>query len=163
MRAAVIYLLAVAAAALAPRALQTPVPPSLTSCGGAINWTTVTFSPAIPIAGQPVVLNVTGLATSSVLTGGAGNISAYLWDQVVFEGAITACDQNQTLDIDGLASVTFNGVACPLAAGAPASLSLSLVIPSAASGIGAVGVIVNASDGSSLTNDAFCLNATITF
>ncbi len=122
----------------------------------------MSFTPAQPVAGSLVSLATVGAATSAV-SGGAGNVTAFLWGSPVFEGAISAIGLNQTLDIEGIVSLTFNGFAGALAAGAPASLSFSIVVPSIAEGMGAIGVIMNSTDGGAAGDLAFCLNLTLTF
>jgi len=82
-----------------------------------------------------------------------------MYEANVFSAPVSACGQNQTIDILGLASLTVNALACPLAAGAPAAISLALVVPEAAKGLGDVTVIVNTTAASGAI--AFCLNLTV--
>ena len=152
-------LLALCAAALAA-AQDPPPPPVLAGCGGAVAWSSLSVSPAQPKAGLPVVLNATGAASAAVGTGGTGNVTAYLWGMNVWSAPVAACGANQTLDVDGFATLTFNGLACPLAAGAPAALSVSLTVPAIAAGMGQIAVVVGAYEGSELD---FCLNMTLNF
>jgi ML domain len=132
----------------------------LTSCGGEVSWSALSVSPATPKAGSPVELSANGTAKASI-TGGSGLVSAFLFGADVFDGQIFSCGANQTIDVEGIVQITFNGLACPLATGDPASLSLSLVIPEVAAGIGEVGVIINSTD--SRGSVAFCLNMSVVF
>lgn len=148
--------------ALAACAAAAPVAPLASTCGGTVAFPSLVFTPALPVAGDLVSLTATGAARSAV-AGGAGNITASLWGSPVFEGAVNTIGVNQTLDIEGIVSLTFNGFDAPLAAGAPAELSFSIVVPSIAEGMGAIGVIINATDGGAAGNAAVCLNLTLTF
>ena len=59
----------------------------------------------------------------------------------------------------GLTTGTLDALACPLSAGAVARLGFSIDIPDAASGLGELGIIVNATDQTGA--GAFCLNLTV--
>ncbi len=152
------------AALIAPSAgAPPPPPPTLAPCldtAGAVAWTQLAVAPAQPVAGSPVTLTGVGAMTAPV-AGGAGEVSAFLFGSDVFDGAINTCGADQSIDVLGLATISFNGLACPLAIGANANLNLSLVIPAIAQGIGAIGVTVNATDGAS--GVAYCLNMTVFF
>ena len=139
-----------------------PVPPTVSSCGGTINWSNTSFSPLQPIAGALVSLSALGSATASVV-GGSGNVTAFLWGAPVFEGLITAIGLNQSLDIEGIVALTFNGLPQAVVAGDAAAISFSIVVPGIAEGMGTIGVIINATDGSEDSALAFCLNLTVTF
>jgi hypothetical protein len=60
----------------------------------------------------------------------------------------------------GITDGTLNALACPAAEGSPQTVSFSMLIPNEASGLGSLGIIVNASDASGST--AVCLNLTVT-
>ena len=72
---------------------------------------------------------------------------------------VSACGQNQTISILGLAELVFDAVDCPVVAGSPVSISLALTVPSLAKGVGPVNVILNAVAANG--NDAICLNLTV--
>lgn len=95
------------------------------------------------------------------VSGGTGDIAAYLFGASVWDGQFTTCGQNQTLNIMDIVSLTVNGLACPLAAGAPAAVSLAITVPSIASGL-TVDVIMNATAQDTLS-PAFCLNLSLSF
>ena len=183
-----------AAALLAARAQPPPPPPVAQSCGGELTWSSITFSPPVPVAGKPVNVTAIGRTAAPIADGGSGSITATLWGAPVFTGVINTCSfnipwtpqtsavltpsprvtrsflcaggLNQTLDIDGIVTLTIDGLGnCPLAAGAAGeALSFSIVVPSIAAGIGAIGVIVNSTDGPSLSaGAAYCLNISLNF
>jgi len=151
---------------LSPALAQPPPPPSLAPCAGAsaVAWSSLAVSPARPAAGAPVVVTAKGAAAAAVSANAAGNITASLWGAPVWSGAITACGLNQTLSIEDIVDLTFDGlVGCPLASGAPAALRFELTVPSIAQGMGAIGVIVSAEDPDAAGASAFCLNITLSF
>ena len=98
---------------------------------------------------------------SAPVDGGNGLLSAYLFGADVFDGPFTTCGGlNQSMDIMGIVSLSLNGLACPLAVGAPGAVSLSIVVPTVAEGM-TIDVILNATlpDASR----AFCLNMSVAF
>ena len=136
-------------------------PAVLTSCShsSVINMKSLTISPLSPSAGDNVTLTATGVALSSV-TGGAAQIDAYLFGTDVFSLAIKTCGQNQPVDVMGIVTGNMNALACPLAPAAAAALSFNIVIPSEGAGLGALTIILNATQQTNLP--AFCVNLTVT-
>ena len=133
----------------------TPHPPAPQS----VSWSSLTVTPPSPQAGDTVIVNGTGTASVGI-TGGTGEIDAYLFGLNVFETTVNTCGQNQTIDVLDMATGTFNALACPVAAGAPAAMSFSLAIPDIANGLGALNIIMNATD--SGKKAAFCVNMSVT-
>ena len=152
------------AAALLPLllSLARATPAQISDCGGVVSLSSLSVVPATPQAGAPVNASGSGVAQGAVAGSGAGgSISAYLFGAEVFTAPVSACGANQSIDVLGFATLTVNALDCPVAAGAPAAVSLALLIPSIANGIGPVGVIANATTDTG--GAAWCMNLTVFF
>jgi len=142
--------------------LSGATPALISDCGGVVSLSSLSVVPAAPQAGAPVNASGSGVAQGAIAgSGDGGSITAYLFGAEVFTAPVSACGTNQTIDVLGFATLTVNGLSCPVAAGAQAQVSLALLIPSIANGIGPVGVIANATTDAS--SSAWCMNLTVFF
>ncbi len=132
---------------------------TLASCGGTANFTSMAINPPAPQAGQTVSLNTSGVA-SSVISGGAGTISAFLFGVEVFTAPIGTCGLGQQIDILSLTTAYLDALACPVEAGANTTLGVVIPIPSEAYGLGQLNITLSAQDQNN--NLAYCFNLSVT-
>ena len=114
--------------------------------------------PPAPQAGDTVQINGTCILSAAV-SGGAGQIDAYLYGVDVFEQPVNTCGQT-AIDVLGVATGTLNAMPCPIKAGGTGRFSFSMQIPQEAQGLGLLNITVQAKD--QVNNPAFCVNLSVT-
>jgi hypothetical protein len=114
--------------------------------------------PPAPQAGDTVQINGTCIVNAAI-SGGSGQIDAYLYGVDVFEQPVNTCGQT-AIDVLGVATGTLNAMPCPLAAGGTGRFSFTMQIPDEAQGLGLLNITVQAKDQAS--SPAFCVNLSVT-
>jgi hypothetical protein len=133
-------------------------PATIASCGGYMKLTNLSVTPATPQAGQTVYVNGTGILPQKV-TGGTGQINAYLYGANAFSAPINTCGLGQNINVLDMASGTLDALPCPVAPGAHAQIGFVMAIPSIAGGLGSVNITVNATDSNNVP--VFCIDAVV--
>ena len=128
-------------------------------------WSSVTFAPAAPQAGDTLVVNASGAmgGPGTVLPTpplAAGAVDAWHGGSDVFEAAIATCGETQ-FSVLGLSNVVVDALTCPTALRGGASVVVTFPIPLLAKGLGAFNVTVKGFDNTG-AQLAFCVNVLVT-
>lgn len=98
-------------------------------------------------------------ATTSI-SGGQGQINAYIFGVNMFNTQINTCGAGQQIDVDGLTTGVFDALNCPTSTGGHVALGFVLPIPGEAAGLGTINITLSASDQASRA--AYCIDLVAT-
>ena len=156
-------------AALSACACAAQPPPTWAPCCGALDtlcaaWSSVSFSPASPQAGDTLIVNASGVMGSGVVLAApplaAGAIDATHGGSDVFGAPIATCGET-SVSVLGLSSATIDALPCPTEPNERVALAVTFPIPALAKGMGAFNVTINATDNAG-SRIAFCLDVVVT-
>jgi hypothetical protein len=144
-----------------PASAQSSGGANITSCSwvaSSVHWTNISWTPANPQAGDTVIVNATGVASTAV-TGGSGSIDAYIYGVDMFSSPISTCGVNQQIDIDGATTAVINALPCPVSSGQQTVVSVVIPVPQEAQGLGQLNITLQASD--STSRPAYCFDVSL--
>jgi hypothetical protein len=113
--------------------------------------------PPAPQAGDTVSVNAT-VSVGTGVTGGTGQVDAYLYGIDVFEQPVNTCGETE-IDVLGITSGTLDALTCPSTAGQLMRVGFVMPIPDEGAGLGQLNITLQGRD--TAQNTAFCLNMTV--
>lgn len=97
------------------------------------------------------------------MSGGLGEIDAYLYGVDMFTAPVNTCGTGQLVDILGATVAVFDALSCPVQRGASVRMGFVLPIPQEASGLGQLNITLMANDTSTPNSvQVYCLDLVAT-